>query len=93
MGDDLVSLRECEMQHEALTARLDSIDHNFSKVFEKLDILASMSGKVEFINQKIEILGKRQEQHEKEHTGFISITLGIIAIASTLIAVIMRMIK
>ena len=93
MGDDLISRRECDMQHDSLAERLDKLDNSFIEVFRKLDNFISIGGKVEFINQKIEMIGKKQEQHEKEHTGFISITLGIIAIASTLIAVIPRMFK
>jgi hypothetical protein len=97
--EDFVGHRECGMQHEALTDRLDKIEHRqveierkqdegFTKIFERLDALSVWKGKVEFTDQKVETLGKKLDKHVDQHTDFIKWTLAILALSATLITIV-----
>jgi len=97
MTDNFVGQRECEIQHENLNSRIDKFENstnmNFGRVLEKMDSLLTIKGKAEFTDQKVESLGRKLDSHTKGHGKFISIALGIIALISTLMAVILVLLR
>lgn len=93
MGDDAVTKRECEIMHNSMDERLDKIDANFAEVFKKLDAIARVNGKVEFIDARVDAIGRKYDSHIDGHSKFISVSLGIIALASTVVTVILVLMR
>ena len=93
MAEEKVSIRECNTMHKGLNIRLDSIDTNVAEMNKKLDGLIGLKGKTEFVDAKADSIGRKMDDHIKDHSKFIIVSLSIITLASIVVSIFVTVFK
>ncbi len=97
MTEEPVTRRECEITHDGVNKRLETVDQtlrdNFAKIFDKLDEIGKMKSDIKTADDKAHAIGEKIDKHTAGHASFIGITLGMLAILGTLISVVTLLLK